>query len=120
MSEPTESEIRKLRRLVCETGEDSAYTDEMLVEYLEEAKGSLYWAASDICREKAAAYANLYDFSADGGTYKRGDLTAKWLKLADSYQALGGKRSGGTIRLVKWPHEDVRGNVLESGTDCDA
>ena len=120
MAEVTEAEIRKLRRLIDETSEESKYTDEELTEYLTAANGSVYWAASDICREKAAAATNLYDFSADGGTYKRGDIAAKWLKLADSYQAMGGKRSGGTIRLKKWPHEPWERNVLEERTDLDA
>ena len=33
----TEDEIHRLRRLVAETAEDSAYTDEMLTEYIEQA-----------------------------------------------------------------------------------
>lgn len=112
MAEVTESEIRRLRRLVCETGENSPYTDEMLTEYIEQAEGRVYWAAAEICQEKAAATADLYDFSADGGTYDRGEISAKWLKLADRYSALGGKRSGGTIRLKKWPKEKQERNVF--------
>ena len=112
MNEVSESDIRRLRRLVCETAEDSAYTDEMLTEYIEAAEGRVYWAAAEICQEKAAAATDLYDFSADGGTYNRGDQAAKWLKLADRYSALGGKKSGGTIELVKWPPERQEPNVL--------
>lgn len=116
----SEEEIRRLRRLVCETAEDSQYTDEMLTEYIERAEGSVYWAAAEICQEKAAAANNMYDFSADGGSYKRGDLASKWLKLADRYNALGGKKSGGTIKLVKWPKERQVRNVLEERTGLDA
>ena len=112
MAEVTESEIRRLRRLTCETAEDSPYTDEMLTEYIEQAEGVIYWAAAEICQEKAAAVNALYDFSADGGTYHRGDLAVKWLKLSDRYNALGGKRSGGTIHLKKWPPEKKVRNVL--------
>lgn len=112
MAEVTEEEIRRLRRLTCETAEDSPYTDEMLTEYIEQAEGVIYWAAAEICQEKAAAVNSMYDFSADGGTYHRGDLAAKWLKLADRYSALGGKRSGGTIKLRKWPPEKQVRNVL--------
>ena len=112
MAEVTEEEIRRLRRLTCETAEDSPYTDEMLTEYIEQTEGVIYWAAAEICQEKAAAVNSMYDFSADGGTYHRGDLAAKWLKLADRYSALGGKRSGGTIELRKWPPEKQVRNVL--------
>lgn len=112
MSEVTESEIRRLRRLTCETAENSQYTDEMLAEYIEKAEGRIYWAAAEICQEKAAATASLYDFSADGGSYDRSQVSDKWLKLADRYSALGGKRSGGTIRLVKWPKERQVPNVF--------
>lgn len=112
MAEVTEEEIRRLRRLTCETAEDSPYTDKMLTEYIEQAEGVIYWAAAEICQEKAAAVNSMYDFSADGGTYHRGDLAAKWLKLADRYSALGGKRSGGTIELRKWPPEKQVRNVL--------
>ena len=110
----TEDEIHRLRRLVAETAEDSAYTDEMLTEYIEQAEGVIYWAAAEICQEKAAAANALYDFSADGGTYHRGQQAAKWLKLADRYSVLGGKKSGGTIELKKWPPEKQVRNVLAS------
>ena len=108
----TEDEIRRLRRLVAETAEDSPYTDEMLTEYIEHAEGRVYWAAAEICQEKAAATAALYDFSADGGSYQRSQVSAKWQKLADYYKSLGGKASGGTIRLKKWPREKQERNVF--------
>ena len=106
-------EIRRLRRLTCETDiENSPYSDTELNKYIDRADGNIYWAAAEICQEKAAAVNSMYDFSADGGTYHRGDLAAKWLKLADRYSALGGKRSGGTIELIKWPPEKQVRNVL--------
>ena len=116
-----ESDIRRLRRLIAETDvANSTYTDAMLVEYIERNEGVLYWAASEICQEKAAAAASLYDFSADGGSYKRGDVAAKWLKLSEHYSALGGKRNGGNILLQKWPVEPQRINVLDYRTEWDA
>ena len=116
-----ESDIRRLRRLVSETDvENSAYTDTMLEEYLTRAEGVVYWAAAEICQEKAAAATALYDFSADGGSYKRGDVAAKWLKLGEHYQMLGGKRNGGNILLQKWPVEPQRINVLDYRTEWDA
>lgn len=121
MAEVTEAEIRRLRRLISETDtENSGYSDGDLIEYIERNDGVLYWAASEICQEKAAAAASLYDFSADGGTYNRGEQSAKWLKLANTYKACGGKRNGGNIRLVKWPQEPQRINVLEERTEDDA
>lgn len=121
MTEIPQEEINRLRRLVSETDvEKSQYTDEMLAEYIEQNEGVVYWAASEICREKAAAAASLFDFSADGGTYNRGDISAKWLKLADVYHNQGGKKNGGTIRLEKWPPEPQRENVLDYRTEWDA
>ena len=116
-----ESEILRLRRLVSETDiETSTYTDAMLTAYIERNEGVIYWAAAEICREKSAAATSLFDFSADGGSYQRGDIAAKWLKLADTYKALGGKRNGGNIRLEKWPPEPQRINVLDDRIEWDA
>jgi hypothetical protein len=120
MNDIPESDIRRLRRLVAETGADSTYTDAMLEEYIAQAEGVVYWAAAEICQEKAAAAASLFDFSADGGTYNRGDISSKWQKLSEHYRTLGGKRNGGNILLQKWPVEPQRINVLDYRTDLDA
>ena len=117
----SESDIRRLRRLVSETDpQASAYTDPMLEEYIERNEGVIYWAAAEICQEKAASATALFDFSADGGSYQRGDIAAKWLKLAEHYKALGGKKNGGTIELIKWPPEPQRINVLDYRTEWEA
>lgn len=116
-----ESDIRRLRRLVSETDVlNSPYSDQMLAEYIERAEGVIYWAAAEICQEKAAAATALFNFSADGGRYERGDVAAKWLKLAEHYKVLGGKKNGGTIELVKWPPEPQRINVLDYRTEWEA
>ena len=122
MSDCTKAnDIRRLRRLVSETDiENSSYTDKTLAEYLDRNEGVVYWAAAEICQEKAAAATALFDFSADGGSFKRGDMAAKWLKLSEHYQALGGKRNGGNILLQKWPVEPQRINVLDYRTEWDA
>lgn len=116
-----ESDIRRLRRLVSETDVlNSPYSDQMLAEYIERAEGVIYWAAAEICQEKAAGATALFNFSADGGRYERGDVAAKWLKLAEHYKMLGGKKNGGTIELVKWPPEPQRINVLDYRTEWEA
>lgn len=121
MSEIPAEDIRKLRRMVSETDiENSQYSDAMLRKMIEEASGNVYWAAADICREKSAQATALFDFSADGGSYHRGDISAKWLKLATTYDNKGGKRNGGTIRLLKFPVEPQRINVLDDRTYWDA
>lgn len=120
MSDIPETDIRRLRRLVAETDEKSPYTDAMLEEYIIRNEGVVYWAAADICREKAANATALFDFSADGGRYERNTIASKWLKMADTYKMLGGKKSGGTILLEKWPVEPQRINVLDDRTEWDA
>lgn len=115
-----ESDIRRLRRLVAETDCNSTYTDTMLAEYIERAEGVIYWAAAEICQEKAAAATGQFDFWVDGGKYERGEVAAKWLKLAEHYKTLGGKRNGGNILLQKWPVEPQRINVLDYRTEWDA
>ena len=108
----TESEINEVRRLTAETDAESAYTDAILTEIIEANDGNLFRAAAEICTEKAAASAGDYDFSADGGSYSRSAVSDKWLKMANYYRWLGGKRSGGTIRLVKHPRERNIPDVL--------
>lgn len=121
MNDIPESDIRRLRRLVAETdAATSTYTDAMLEEYIIRAEGVIYWAAAEICQEKAAAATSLFDFSADGGSYQRGDIAAKWMKLGEHYKTLGGKRNGGNILLEKWPVEPQRINVLDYRTEWDA
>lgn len=121
MSDISAEDIRRLRRMVDETDtEHSIYTDEILRETIERNEGNLYWSASDICREKSAHATALFDFSADGGTYNRGEVSAKWLKLAEAYKAQGGKKNGGTIRLIKYPVEPQRINVLDNRNEWDA
>lgn len=120
MSDIPESDIRRLRRLVAETEADSTYTDAMLEEYIERNEGVVYWAAAEICQEKAAAVTSLFNFSADGGRYERGDVASKWMKLGEYYKMLGGKRNGGNILLQKWPVEPQRINVLDYRTEWDA
>ena len=121
MSDIPESDIRRLRRLVAETDTaTSTYTDAMLAEYIERNEGVVYWAAAEICEEKAAAATSLFNFSADGGRYERGDVASKWLKLGAHYKTLGGKRNGGNILLQKWPVEPQRINVLDYRTEWDA
>ena len=121
MSDIPATDIKRLRRLVAETDvATSSYTDAQLEEYIERAQGVVYWAAAEICQEKAAAAVNLFDFSADGGSYQRGDIANKWQKLAERYQMLGGKRNGGNILLQKWPVEPQRINVLDYRTEWDA
>lgn len=121
MSDIPAEDIRRLRRMVSETDTDnSPYSYNDLVKIIERNDGNLYWSASEICREKSAQATALFDFSADGGTYNRGDISAKWLKLAEAYENKGGKRNGGTIRLHKFPVEPQRINVLDDRTEWDA
>ena len=59
-------------------------------------------AAADIWQEKAAGLAALYDFSADGGDYKRSQACQAAERMARFYRS---KRSMKSIRLIKDPAE---------------
>jgi len=62
----------------------------------------LYAAAADIWEEKAARYAELFDFDADGGNYKRSQMIDQAMKMAARYRA---RRSASSVRLIKYPPE---------------
>jgi hypothetical protein len=55
-------------------------------------------AISKVWDAKAAMIAGDYNFSADGASYNKGDLLAKFLEMAQKYLALSGPAGGlGTI-----------------------
>ena len=57
-------------------------------------------AARDIWEEKAAAIAEDFDFSADGGKYSRSQKFEQYMKKARHY---GSRRSMKTIKLHPYP-----------------
>lgn len=59
-------------------------------------------AAADIWQEKAAVWADKYDFSADGGNYKVSNAYEQAMKQVRYYRA---KRATKTAQLFKWPEE---------------
>lgn len=59
-------------------------------------------AAADIWEEKAAAVADLYDFSADGGNHSRSQKYEQSMKNARNYRS---RRATKTMTLIKWPEE---------------
>ena len=110
--------IAKLRRMIAEPTANP-YTDEILTGILEkypvpdaeghfpddddwEATYDLNMAAADVWQEKAAALAQFYDFSADGGSYKRSQQQEQALKQASYYQR---RRHASTRPSIKSPAE---------------
>ena len=61
-------------------------------------------AAADIMDEKAASVAVLFDFSADGGDYKRTGQFEQYSKQARKFRS---KRAVGSIQLHKFPKERI-------------
>lgn len=118
------SDVARLRRLVNEPT-TTTYDDDALAEYIERypvtdsagldpedagwaATYDLNAAAADIWGEKAAALQGQYDFSADGGSYSRGQQYEQAVKMANYYAA----RRRPTSRAVrKWPPETLDDTV---------
>lgn len=61
-------------------------------------------AAADIMDEKAAQFAQDFDFSADGGNYKRSQVYQQMSALARKYRS---KRSLNTITQRPWPKDET-------------
>lgn len=114
----TAAMIGRLRRMVNEDS-SSVYSDADLATYIEvypvvDQDGNFPenpdWlptydvnaAAADIWEEKAARFAELYDFDADGGDYKRSQMVENAMRMAARYRA---RRSASTVRMIKYPPE---------------
>lgn len=84
----SDTDILKLRRMVGEyPAETSEYGDNELSEVIESRGGDLHAAAYDVWMWKAAAAANLIDWSADGGDYKQSVLYDRYLANAEAEKA---------------------------------
>lgn len=108
--------VARLRRLVAEQTTDT-YTDIDLAEYigrypLADASGytptdtgwtgnwDINLAAADVWEEKAAVVAADFDFSADGGDYKRSQAYAQAKQQARNFRA---SRQTGSLTMVATP-----------------
>lgn len=76
----SEELLKKLRRLC---GGADEYTDEELTELLTEQEDDVYAAAFEVWTMRAASAAGMYDFSADGGEYKRSQLYERYCQMAE-------------------------------------
>ena len=85
---PMASEINALRRMTGEYPEESSsYTYADLADAITARNGDLHAAAYDVWMWKAAAVAGLFDWSADGGSYKQGDLYDRFVANAEKEKA---------------------------------
>lgn len=82
---PTPAEIILLRRIVGEyPAGQSDYTDSDMTEVLTDHAGDIHYAAHDVWLWKAAAVSKLFDWSADGGTYKQSALYDRYIANAEA------------------------------------
>ncbi len=65
--------------------------------------------AADIWENKAAQFAQKYDFSADGGQYSRSQAYNQAMQMAKYYRARGGAT---TIKQIKKPDETFSGSWI--------
>ena len=81
---PTVAEVIALRRRTGEfPAESSSYSNEELAGVLINRNGDQHAAAYDVWSWKAAAVAELYDWSADGGDYKQAALYDRYRAKAE-------------------------------------
>lgn len=115
----TAAQIAQLRRMVAEPSSDNGYTDTVLSETIArcpvaDVAGELpllvdgsvnsAWtptydlnaAAAEVWREKAAALAAVFDFSADGASYQRSQAASNAQRMVQFYQS---RRFAGNVRL---------------------
>jgi hypothetical protein len=127
----TAAELARLRRMCGELTDAAGYTDgvlqEMAARYpLPDAEhrdpDDVGWmpgydlaaAAADVWAEKAASLAVNYDFSADGGDYKRSQAHAQALSQAAYWRS---RRKALPRRLAARLRGDVSG-VIDGDREC--
>lgn len=118
----SETDIRRLRRMVAEL-DDTTYNDDDIARYLEawplvDSRGrnsddgnwteayDLHAAAAEIWDEKAASVADKHDFSADGANIQSSQLYEHCLKQSKHHRALQKaqvKRQVTTRRTTYYP-----------------
>src|SRR4051812_15430299 len=117
MATPSDAMVERLRRMIAEPVTSDTYTESMLRSVLErypllDSAGhdpsNTSWvggwdfnrAAADLWEEKAAVYIADFDFSADGGDYKRSQAYTQMLAAARRFRSL---RSTSALVLVATP-----------------
>ena len=120
MPTPSLTLIDQLRRMVAEPEQDT-YTDALLSaaiarhplpDNLGYMPDNTAWAgawcinsaAADVWEEKAAALAGDFDFSADGGDYKRSQAHAQMMGMARAYRS---RRSTSALVLRAQPRPET-------------
>ena len=120
MPTPSLTLIDQLRRMVAEPEQDT-YTDALLSAAIARhplpdvdgyAPTNTAWAgawcinsaAADVWEEKAAALAGDFDFSADGGDYKRSQAHAQMMGMARAYRS---RRSTSALVLRAQPRPET-------------
>jgi len=130
------TDIARLRRMVAESG-TATYTDSLLVSaissyplpdasgewpYLTSGSANTAWtptydlarAAADVWEEKAAAIAGNFDFTADGATFNKSQVTEHYMKQARLWRS---RRTPGNHEMVSYPSITVQdvwiGNLAE-------
>jgi hypothetical protein len=130
----TAAQITQIRRMTAEPVPATTYIDVVIAGYIEAyplidergetpytwssatppvkvtntewvATYDLHSAAADIWEEKAANWADKYDFSADGGNYSRSKVYEQMMARVRYHRA---RRASKTMTLIKWPEETLR------------
>ena len=118
--------IDQLRRLVAESTQDT-YDDAALSAVLQRyplpdttglapdatlwaGSWDVYRAAGDVWDEKAAAVVGNYDFSADGGDYKRSQAHSQMLAMARRFRSM---RQASALVLQAQPRPDNAPGLMD-------
>lgn len=132
----TSDDLLRLRRMIAEPG-TATYTDSLLVTaisnypladvtgqwpLLTTGSANTAWtptydlasAAADIWSEKATSYVGMYDFTADGASYRKSQVHDQYSKEARKWAS---RRSLSTTEMVQYPNISARevwiGNLAE-------
>lgn len=88
--------LEKVRLEIGDTDPTSAlFTDEELNVWITNRADNIYLAAADACEAAARKFARAYDFTTDGQSFHRSQMTKSYMDLAKDLR----QRAGGVVTV---------------------
>ena len=110
--------LAKVRREIGDTDSTAAlFTDEEIDVYLDNRSDNVLLAAADLCDALATRFARAYDFSTDGQSFKRGQMSEFYAKRASELRARGqGVTTIDVTKVDGWSDDVANQDVTGGGT----